>query len=231
MHSRTNPLLAALLLISAVQVWPVVSWADEVVEAPPAAADASIRILGSAQGERGVHAFLLRRADSKMSVMLGKAGALRSLEVLAIERGKNTFVLDTLEAGRVVFDLRDGSVILPGDIGFVQRHPTVVLSQSADPRVVAELQEQLGKAAAPEAPVAPAVAPAAAAPAAVAPAARIAPTAPTAPTAPFVFVDAATRFKPLSAGVTPQPTLGGAGHRSQAAAHKRSGPRRSARAR
>lgn len=116
---------------------------QERTEAPPAAAPLP-KLLGFGKGEDGTHAFLFGRKNGPSTVFLGQAGALQELDVLGMERYPGKFVVDTLQVGQIEFHTTDKSVIIPGDVGFIQKRPTRVMSQTPDKVVFVEALARMG---------------------------------------------------------------------------------------
>lgn len=102
------------------------------------------KLLGAGKGEDGTHAFLFGRREASPVVFLGQPGQLQQLEVLGIERYPGVFVVDTLELGTIKFDTARGSVIIPGDVGFIQKRPTRVMSKTPDRVALAEALGRMG---------------------------------------------------------------------------------------
>lgn len=96
----------------------------ETASHPPA------RILGAGQDEAGNHAVLYRNSQGKAEVHVGQPGHLKEIEVLSIERGKDSYAVDTLEHGLVIFHTRESRVIFPGDVGFNAKNPTRVFGKA-----------------------------------------------------------------------------------------------------
>ena len=102
------------------------------------------KLLGYGKGEDGTHAFLFGRKDGPPIVFIGQPGALEELDVLGMERGSGKFLVDTLELGDIVFDTTDRSVIIPGDVGFIQKRPTRVMRGKPDKAVFEEAMARMG---------------------------------------------------------------------------------------
>ena len=155
MAGRALPSLALALLLSA-GASSALADTETIAVGEPAAQDAPQterpalpKLLGYGKGEDGTHVFLFGRRNAPPVVFIGQPGALEELEVLNMERVTDKFLVDTLEMGDIVFNTTEKSVIIPGDVGFIQKRPTRVMKGRPDKAVFVEAMQKMGFVRAP----------------------------------------------------------------------------------